>query len=128
MADEKFLEDKELGKGGRAEQQTLEPSNTSDLPKHSAGQITFLICLLWTCWTIACISDTLLSIEWAIVTYTRMTPLQHWIYYKRWDLWLYNVRLLPPNPLHLGIATGLTVLARPMAHIGRPGARKDLCW
>ena len=98
MANENFDDDKELGKESEAKKKTVGQFNTPDSPTHSTRQIGFLVGLLWWCWIVACISDTLLSVDWAIVTYTRMTPLQHWIYYHRWDLWLYQVRSLYSTP------------------------------
>ncbi|KAF1850351.1 uncharacterized protein K460DRAFT_361157 [Cucurbitaria berberidis CBS 394.84] len=97
--DDKYPEDKERGENTTTSQQhALDRSNTSNPPTHSARQTAFLLTLLWTCWLVACTSDTFLSIERAMATYTRMTPLQYWIYRKRWDVWVYRTSPWPILP------------------------------
>lgn len=97
MADNKFPEDKERGKRTHAPPE--DPIQTPPTAQSSTRQTVFLLALLWICWLVACISDTLLSIDRAMWTYTSMTPLQHYVYYNNWDQWLYNVRQLSPSQL-----------------------------
>ncbi|KAH7397195.1 hypothetical protein BKA66DRAFT_453831, partial [Pyrenochaeta sp. MPI-SDFR-AT-0127] len=89
MADNKFPEDKELGSRINAPSQEL--NHTSPNLPDSTRQIVFLLALLWICWLVVCISDTYVSVDRALWTYTSMTPLQYYVYSNSWDKWLYSL-------------------------------------
>jgi hypothetical protein len=57
----------------------------------STHQTIFLLSLLWISWFIGAIFDTVLEIDRRLWSYKRLSPLQQYVYSKKWDVKLTEV-------------------------------------
>jgi hypothetical protein len=93
MSATKFPSDKETGETTPYPTEKPAELESEDDDAPSTRQIIFLLGLLWLSWFVGAVFDTVLEIDRRLWSYERLSPLQQYVYSKKWDEKLIEVRV-----------------------------------